>query len=535
MPDTTPGSSPPCPPLASLDSSILRVLIDTLPDRIYFKDLESRIVRNNRAHALSLGAASPAECVGRTDFDFFSREHAERARADEQAIIRTGQPLVGKVEHLTLRDGKATWASTTKLPWQDDRGRIIGTFGLTRDITVAREAEEKLTDERNLLRTIIDHLPSRIFVKDAASRYIVNNLAHLRALGIDRQDQARGRTTSDFFPGERGQQALADDEQVLSGGAPILGQEKSDFAADGDVHWSLTTKVPLHNSREEVIGLVGISHDITRRKRMEQELQRRTDEMQADLTMARQIQESFFPRVYPVFPRNAAAEASALRFAHRYLPAASLGGDFFDIVPLSDTKCGVLICDVMGHGVRAGLLTALIRGGVEELGPRADDPAHVLGEINRSLIPVMQQTGEPVFATAFYAVIDIAAGTLTFGNAGHPPPLVRHAATAAVEALALADPEPAAGILADFPYSNNVRMFGPGDVLFAYTDGLFEASDATGAMFGQERLKTIVSQSAGVSGATLIDRLMAAVIAFTGQVNSEDDICVVVVEAAVRA
>lgn len=140
---------------ASLDSAILRLLMDTIPDRIYFKDLESRFVRNNAAHARELGVASPAECVGRTDFDFFSREHAEHAFTDEQEIIRTGRPILGQIEHITRRDVPHTWGVTTKLPWRDDAGRIIGTFGITYDVTALKRAEEKLVEERDLLRQTI--------------------------------------------------------------------------------------------------------------------------------------------------------------------------------------------------------------------------------------------------------------------------------------------------------------------------------------------------------------------------------------------
>src|SRR5688572_17836359 len=390
----------------SLDSSILRVLMDTSPDRIYFKDLQSRFVRNNAAHARSLGANSPEECVGKTDFDFFSREHAEHAFRDEQEIIRTGKPIISQLERLTMRDGRKGWASSTKMPWRDANGQIIGTFGLTRDVTATKEAEETLVEERNLLRTIIDNLPSRLYVKDTASRYMLNNKAHLAMLGVQSQEEAVGRTTHDFFPGERGAQALADDREVLQGGAPILNEEKSDFGPEGDVHWSLVTKVQLRDTRNELVGLVGISHDITRRKAAEEELQRRSTEMETDLRMARQVQEAFINRAHPVFPRGAAPEKSALRLAHRYIPTTTLGGDFFDFLQLSDTKCGVLVCDVMGHGVRAGLLTALIRGVVEEMGRRALDPLHVLREVNHCLMPIVEQTGSPVFASAFFGIID---------------------------------------------------------------------------------------------------------------------------------
>ena len=525
------GSSLPTTSGESLDASIIRVLMETIPDRIYFKDLKSRFVRNSAAQAKLLGASVPEECIGKTDFDYFSREHAERAFADEQEIIRTGQPVIAKEEHISTLDGIKSWVSTTKLPWRDASGKIIGTYGLSRDITANKQAEEKLTEERNLLRTIIDHLPSRIFVKDAASRFLINNLAHLHLLGVDRQEDARGRTTLDFFPGERGSQAMADDQQVLQSGTPIISQEKSDFGPEGQTNWSLTTKVPLHDLREQVIGLVGISHDITELKRTEHELKRRTAEMETDLTMARQIQEAFFPKEYPVFPSGVPADASELRFAHCYVPAATLGGDFFDIITISDTRCGVLICDVIGHGVRAGLLTALIRGAVEEVGPRTDDPSQVIAEINHCLIPIVHQTGQPVFATAFYAIIDTAACTLAYANAGHPPPLLLHGPAQPVTSLAIPNPEPAAGLLEDFRYSTHTVEFRPGDTFLGYTDGLFEASNSAGAMFGEKHLREIIGQNLGLAGHELIVCLVKEVVAFTGRSDFDDDICVLTVES----
>ena len=519
-------------PVESLDSSILRVLMETSADRIYFKDLQSRFVRNNATHARSLGAASPEDCVGKSDRDFFSPEHAARAFADEQAIILTGRPIIAKIERLTMRDGKQGWASTTKMPWLDSSGKMIGTFGLTRDITATKEAEDKLLEERNLLRTIIDHLPSRLYVKDTSSRYVLNNRSHLAALGVQSQEDAAGRITTDFFPGERGLQALADDRQVLGGGAPVLNHEKSDFGPEGDVHWSLVTKVPLRDTQQRLIGLVGISHDITRRKKAEEELRRRSAEMETDLRMARQVQEAFLNRTYPVFPRSAAPGASALRFAHRYIPTETLGGDFFDIVQLSDTVCGVLICDVMGHGVRAGLLTALIRGVVEEMGSRAMDPAHVVGEVNQSLMPIVEHTGEPVFATVFFGVIDLAAGTLTFGNAGHPAPLVRPAGTDTMIRLAPDDPEPAAGLLGGFAYTRHTCEFRKGDLFLGYTDGVLEASDSAGAMFGEEGVRRVLATTRRLSGDEVSDRLLLALKTTGDRAVFEDDVCIVAIESA---
>ena len=473
------------------DAEILGLLMETIPDRIYFKDRQSRIVRNNTAHARALGAVSPEACVGKSDADFFTAEHAAQARADEERIMRTGEPVISKTERITTRDGRQGWASTTKLPWRNAAGEVIGTFGITRDVTEAKQAEERLVEERNLLRTIIDHLPSRLYVKDTAARYVMNNLAHLRVLGADCQAATVGRTVLEFFPGERGAQAMSDDQQVLQGGPSILNQEKSDFGAEGSIHWSLVTKVPLHDTHGRLTGLVGISHDITRRKLAEEEIRRRTAEMEADVRMARQVQEAFLSRPLPVFPPQADAATPTLHFAHRYLPASSLGGDFFDLIAISPDKCGVLVCDVMGHGVRAGLLTALVRGVVGEVGRHTDDPAAVLAELNRSLMPVVEQTGQPVFATAFYGVIDIARRRVTYANAGHPPPLIARPGCPEIRRLAPEDPEPATGLLADFSYSRLECEFAPGDLLLGFTDGITEAADVAGHLFGEEHIERV--------------------------------------------
>jgi phosphoserine phosphatase RsbU/P len=275
--------------------------------------------------------------------------------------------------------------------------------------------------------------------------------------------------------------------------------------------------VPLRDVRGEIVGVVGVSHDITRRKLAEQELQRRTNEMETDVLMARQVQETFLPRAFPVFPRGVPLESSALRFAYRYIPATTLGGDFFDIVQLSNTKCGMLVCDVMGHGVRAGLLTALIRGVVGELRRRAENPAEVLAEI--------------IFATAFYGVVDTAANTLTYGNAGHPAPLIRRGASGSVVRLASSNPEPAAGLIADFGYTQVECSFNPGDLLLGYTDGVVEAPDPSGQLYGEAHLATFLQDSIGIGGEELCAKLVRDLARFSTRTVFDDDVCMVTVES----
>ena len=122
---------------------LMQALMNHVPDFIYFKDCSGRLIKISKSKALVHGLADPAQAVGKTDFDFFPREHAKKAYEDEQAVIELGQP-VAKEERLTLDGHPELWVSTTKVPLRDEDGNIVGTFGISRDITPAKEAERLL-------------------------------------------------------------------------------------------------------------------------------------------------------------------------------------------------------------------------------------------------------------------------------------------------------------------------------------------------------------------------------------------------------
>jgi PAS domain S-box-containing protein len=252
---------------------LMRALMDSIPDTIYFKDTQSRFIRVTRSLLRKFGIDDPAQAFGKTDFDFFTEEHARAAYEDEQNIIRTGEPIVGTEEKETWPDGSVTWVRTSKLPLRDQQGRIIGTFGISTDITARKRAEQALAEERNLLRTLIDSLPDRIYAKDAEMRFTLNNAAHLHALGVQSQAEALGKTDFHFRPPEVAERFAAEDRAILESGLPAANREEETILPNGEPGWLLCTKVPVRDAEGKISGLVGISRDITAQKKAQMALQ----------------------------------------------------------------------------------------------------------------------------------------------------------------------------------------------------------------------------------------------------------------------
>jgi PAS domain S-box-containing protein len=156
---------------------LMRMLMDTVPESIYFKDAQGRFIRVNQSQARTLGANDPDQLIGKTDFDFFGLNHAQAASISEQEIIGTGQPQIDIEEFATYPDRSSEWFATTKMPLRDENGKIVGTFGISRNITQRKMAEIKLQESQRFSQATIDALTAHICVLDENGNILTVNQA----------------------------------------------------------------------------------------------------------------------------------------------------------------------------------------------------------------------------------------------------------------------------------------------------------------------------------------------------------------------
>jgi diguanylate cyclase (GGDEF)-like protein/PAS domain S-box-containing protein len=245
-------------------------LVENLPQFILRKDRQGRLTFCNQRYCAIAGKTFD-ELVGKTDHDLYPPDLADKYREDDKKVMESGQVL-DTVEAHRLPSGEMTYVRVVKTPLRDAAGRVIGIQGIFWDVTRQTRSEEELAYERNLLHILMDNSADLIYFKDRESRFLRINKAMALRFGISEPAEAVGHSDFDYFLEEHAQQAYDDEQEVMRSGQPIIGKEEKETWRDGTETWASSTKIPYRDPSGSIIGIFGISRNVTERKRAEQQL-----------------------------------------------------------------------------------------------------------------------------------------------------------------------------------------------------------------------------------------------------------------------
>jgi PAS domain S-box-containing protein len=301
------------------------------------------------------------------------------------------------------------------------------------------------------------------------------------------------------------ERVLAEEARTDQTGEPF-NVEYRVIGGDGRVVWVRDEATLVRDEEGQPLYWLGVQYDVTEQKREAQERER----IEQELRIARLIQQTLLPKTLP--------KLSGYDIAAYYQPAREVGGDFYDFLRLQDGRLGLVMGDATGKGMPAALVMAAARSMLRAVAQSSDSPGEVLKRANDVLVADIPPN---MFVTCFYAVLDPETGRLRFANAGHDLPYLRHDGGIR-ELRARGMP---LGLMPGMDYEQKELVLEAGNSVVFYSDGLVEAHDREGEMFGFPRLRRLIATNTVGSGEELVNFLLEELYSFASEEwEQEDDI-----------
>lgn len=460
-------------------------------------------------------------------------DHHSFNLALSQALQDDGPEVLSVDARIRTGGNTWRWLRIRGTVVRDREGQAYRIAGSMIDISRRKKAESQVEEERFLLRQLIDHIPVQVYFKDLESRFVVANQRMAEWIHLPDSSDLVGKHDRDFFDEDHWKAAGKDEQRIIDSGQPITGQLEHETWHEGQGTWVVTSKFPWRDRKGRIKGTFGVSSDVTslvtaqrEATNLAEQLQTKNQAYEEELHLAREIQQALTSSGFP----DIANTASRVHFSSRYIPISGLAGDFYEVIQIEEDQVGVLICDVMGHGVRAALIVAMLRGLLEKQRSQATDPGAFLHGLNDGLAAILERAGATMFATAFYGLIDLRSGTFSYACAGHPGPIIDGADGIQQIAVERCQKGPGLGLIHGSSYPTSTLPLSKIRRIVMFTDGVLEAENHQGEAFFEERLMEIIARNSSESIEHLLDGILSSVLNFSQDQHFDDDVCLMAVD-----
>ncbi len=456
------------------------------------------------------------EVIGKHYTEFLTPQD----QAEQQVYAPSHQPFYALINHYRHKDGHPVLTESTGLPIFNSEGKLLKWRGVDRDITARKHFQDALIESEKRTRLIIESSLSAIVIMDSYGLITDWNHQAEKMFGWLR-NEAIGQRLEDLIIPLRFRNAHRQGLQhfLHTGIGPLLNQliEHVAIRRDGSEFPVELSIAPLKLGNAYIFS--GFIHEITARKAAEQKIRQAEVKLaiaQSEIKIAQRIQASLSP--------SAPIRTDHFEVTGFCLPAAQVGGDYFDYFFRNQDQLDMIIADVSGHSIGPALFMVETRSAIRTQANRLGTPSETLAVLNNFLFEDLDNA--EYFITLFYLQYDIATQQLSFANAGHPPPLLlspfqRECRQLDADGMIL-------GVRKNVNFEEKTTAISNGDLILLYTDGLTEAENPDGEFFGIERLSEVFIQNAQFSPEKIIDALLTHLKQFCQSELFKDDITLMV-------
>ncbi len=459
----------------------------------------------------------------------FPEDHEAFSAATSQALEIGGPETLAVDARVWTGSGDWRWLRIRGTVVRNRQGEAVRIAGSMINISRRKAAESQVEEERFLLRQLIDHVPLQIYFKDIDSKFTMANQGMAEWSGLSKGSDLTGKHDRDFFAHEHWKSAEEDEQKIIHTGKAIVDQLEHETWHRGKDTWVITSKFPWRDRHGQIKGTFGVSSDVTKLVTAQREatqlaklLQQKNLAYEEELLLAREIQQALAGEGFPITDPN---DPHQVTFGARYIPISGLAGDFYEVMKVRENCYGVLICDVMGHGVRSALIVAMLRGLIEKQRAQTIEPGLFLQGLNEGLSAILERACTTMFATAFFGILDFSNDTFRFSCAGHPGPILDGKNGVHQLCFDRSQKGPGLGLVPMAIYPTLELKLSEIDRMILFTDGVLEAENRDGEPFFENRLIEKISSQREQPLESLLDGILSSVLAFSEDENFDDDVC----------